>query len=126
MSFFLLQTFCLIKELNWGLQPRNQVPRKLQTFVDLFKKERNSEGYLFSFHSFFKMSKSWGLHWPEGYCTSQEHYSSWVTGFPIRKLIVVPLTFFGIFATFFGNNFPLLQRLPIRKLLLDGVILPSC
>ena len=70
VSFFLLQTFCLIKELNWGLQPWNQVPRKLQTFVDLFKKEQNSEGYLFSFYSFFKMSKSWGLHWPEGYCTT--------------------------------------------------------
>ena len=55
--FFLLQTFCLIKELNQGLQSRNYVPRKLQTFVDLFKKERNSESYLFSFCSFFKMSK---------------------------------------------------------------------
>ena len=58
--------------------------------------------------------------------TSQEHFTDRVAGFPIRKLIVVPLiTFFGNFATFFGNNFLLLQRFLIRKLLLDEVILPS-
>ena len=56
----------------------------------------------------------------------QEHFTDRVTGFPIRKLIVVPLiTFFGNFATFFGNNFLLLQRFHIKKLLLDKVILPS-
>ena len=48
---------------------------------------------------------------------SQEHCTNRVTGFPIRKFIVVPLiTFFGNFATFFGNNFLLLQRFLIRKL----------
>ena len=49
-----------------------------------------------------------------------------VTGFP-RKLILIPLiTFFGNFATFFGNNFLLLQCFLIWKLLLDEVIFPSC
>ena len=59
--------------------------------------------------------------------TSQEHCTTnWVTGFPIRKLIFIPLiTFFGDFANFFGNNFLLLQRFLIKKLLLDEVILPS-
>ena len=56
---------------------------------------------------------------------SQEHCTDWVTGFPIRKLILIPLiTFFGDFATFFGNNFLLLQRFLIKKLLLEEVILP--
>ena len=58
--------------------------------------------------------------------TSQEHCTDGVTGFPVSKLIVIPLiTFFGYFATFFGNNFLLLQRFLIKKLLLDEVILPS-
>ena len=58
---------------------------------------------------------------------SQEHCTDRVTGLPIRKLILIPIiTFFGNFATFFGNNFLLLQRFLIRKLLLDEVILPSC
>ena len=59
---------------------------------------------------------------------SQEHCTDGVIGFPIRKLILVPLiTFFGNFATFFGYNFLLLQRflISIRKLLLDKVILLS-
>ena len=58
---------------------------------------------------------------------SQEHCTDQVTGFPIRKLFLIPLiTFFGNFATLFGNNFLLLQHFLIRKLLLDKVILPSC
>ena len=57
---------------------------------------------------------------------SQEHCTDGVTGFPIRKLILVPLiTFFGHFAIYFGNNFRFLQCFLIRKLLLDEVILPS-
>ena len=57
---------------------------------------------------------------------SQEHCTDRVIGFPIRKLILIPIiTFLGNFATFFGNNFLLLQRFLIRKLLLDEVILPS-
>ena len=59
---------------------------------------------------------------------SQEHCTDRVIGFPIWKLILVPLiTFFGNFATFFGYNFLLLQRflISIRKLLLDKVILLS-
>ena len=44
-----------------------------------------------------------------------------------RKLILIPLTtFFGNFATFFGNNLLLLQHFLTRKLLRDKVILPSC
>ena len=58
----------------------------------------------------------WG-DWVQALFCSQEHYTDRVTGFPFRKLILVPLiTFFGNFATFFGNNF---------LLLLDEVILPS-
>ena len=41
---------------------------------------------------------------------SQEHCTNQITGFPIRKLIVVPLI------TFFGNNFVLSQCFLIRKL----------
>ena len=59
--------------------------------------------------------------------SSQEHCTDQVTGFLISKLIVVLLiTFFGNFATFFGNNFLLSQGFLIRKLLLDEVILLSC
>lgn len=61
------------------------------------------------------------------YISSQEHCTDQVTGFPIRKLILIPLiTFFRNFGTFFGNNFLLLQRFLIRELLLDKAILPSC
>ena len=57
---------------------------------------------------------------------SQEHCTNQVTGFPVRKLIAIPLnTFFGIFVTFFGNNCTFLQCLLIRKLLLDEAILLS-
>ena len=42
---------------------------------------------------------------------SQEHCTDRGAGFPMRKLTLIPLiTFFGNFATFFGNNFLLLQR----------------
>ena len=43
--------------------------------------------------------------------------------FPYRNLTLIPLiTFFGDLATFFGNNFLLLQRFLIRRVLLDEVI----
>ena len=59
------------------------------------------------------------------YLGSQEHCTDRVTGFPIRKLFAIPLiTFFGNFATFFGNNFVLSQRSLIGKTLLNEVILP--
>ena len=58
---------------------------------------------------------------------SQEHCTDGVTGFSFRKLILIPLIiFFRDFATFFGNNFVLLQPFLIKKLLLDEVILSSC
>ena len=34
---------------------------------------------MFSCYSFFKMSKSWGLHWPEGYCTTPLYRRTEVT-----------------------------------------------